>query len=247
MQQQPLLRRGSRAAHRLGVGFHANRERAQLGVGPAGRNRIDQLALQNGRVLRALDVDNGRVAADRDRLFERSKVQFHVDRRGEVGRQIDAVAHQRGEAGERERHFVEAGPQIDNRVSALLVGDRVADPLDQRGARGLDGHAGQNAAARILDDARDGALCRDCGGDRRKPDRCGDDDRPECPSTHGCLLRRSKTTDPPSEPEFPFWPPRHGSMLHPVRGCPSPKCDRGNFLGLLGVHGVAGAPNPGPL
>ena len=158
MEQQPLLRRGSRAADRLRVGFHAHRERAHLRVGPAGRNRIHQIALYDGRVLRALDVDDGRVAADRDRFFECPDLQFGIDGRREVGRQVNAVAHQRRKAGKGERHFVEAGPQIDDRVSPLLVADGDADALDERGAGRLHGHAGQNAAARIRDDARDGTL-----------------------------------------------------------------------------------------
>ena len=158
VQQQPLLRRSSRSADRLSVGLHANRKRAQLGIRPARRNRIHQLALQDRRVLRALDVDDGRAAGDGDRLFERSNLQFHVDRRGEVGRQVDAVADQRGEAGERERHFVEAGPEIAYRVASLLVGDRFAGPLDERRARRLHRNARQNAAAGVSDQSRDGAL-----------------------------------------------------------------------------------------
>ena len=58
--------------------------------------------------------------------------------------------------GERERHGVDAGPQLGQPVLAAIVGDGRADLLDERRAGGLDGDAGQHGARGVADDAGDG-------------------------------------------------------------------------------------------
>ena len=55
-----------------------------------------------------------------------------VDRGDEVARQLDAFALDGVEAGQRERHRVGAGPQVDDAVLAAAVGDGGAHLLDQR-------------------------------------------------------------------------------------------------------------------
>ena len=50
-----------------------------------------------------------------------------------------------------------AGTEVDDLVGALVVRDRRARFLDQRGTAGFDGDAGQHAARRILDHAGNAA------------------------------------------------------------------------------------------
>ena len=73
--------------------------------------------------------------------------------------------------GQREGHGIGAGPQIDDVVAALAVGDDGPDLFDQRRAGGFHRHAGQHRARRVSHDARDaargGGLCRRAR--RRKP------------------------------------------------------------------------------
>ena len=54
----------------------------------------------------------GDSAGDGDRLFDRADLQVRVDRRREVGRQLDVVALDDAEARQRERDGVGAGPQL---------------------------------------------------------------------------------------------------------------------------------------
>ena len=56
-------------------------QRRQRHRRPAGRQRSDHLVVQHALRLRALDVDNGRLTADRDRFGKRANLQIPVDRR----------------------------------------------------------------------------------------------------------------------------------------------------------------------
>ena len=57
-----------------------------------------------------------------------------------------AFAHDGAEAGEGERQLVGARPQRVDAIASLVVGDRRANLFDDRGAGGLDRHAGKHAA-----------------------------------------------------------------------------------------------------
>ena len=59
--------------------------------------------------------------------------------------------------GMSERHGVHAGPQVSDVVATLIVGDGDADLFDQGRTRRLDRHARDHQAARVANDAGDGA------------------------------------------------------------------------------------------
>jgi len=105
-----------------------------------------------------LGVDDGRRAGDGDCLFDSSDSQFGIDRRHASAGQLDALALDRGEAGDRERQAVGAGFQIDDAVLAAPIRHDGARLLDERRARRFDVHAGQDGAGRIADGAGDGWL-----------------------------------------------------------------------------------------
>ena len=66
-----------------------------------------------------------------------------VDRRREVGGQLEPFAHERIEPGERESHGVNAGTKIHDRELALLVGRHGADLFDEHGTHRLDRDPGR--------------------------------------------------------------------------------------------------------
>jgi hypothetical protein len=72
--------------------------------------------------------------------------KLNVHRRVEAWRQLDAFAPEGRKAGERERHGVGAGNELDDPVLAAFVGDRASDLLNENRARRLDRHAGQYRA-----------------------------------------------------------------------------------------------------
>src|SRR6202040_179542 len=80
--------------------------------------------------------------------------KLNVYCRVEAWRQLDAFAPEGREAGERERHGVRAGNELDDAVLAAFVGDRASDLLDEDRARRLDRHAGQHRTGGVGDDAR---------------------------------------------------------------------------------------------
>ena len=125
---------------------------------PARRHRVDHAMIEHLLTRGALDVDDRRFAADGDRLRDRADTQIRVDGRGERAVQLNAVAPDRAEARQRERHRVGAGPQVDDLVLAGAVGDDRSRLLDQRGTGCFNGHARQHGAGRIADAARNGSL-----------------------------------------------------------------------------------------
>ena len=81
--------------------------------------------------------------------------QVGIDRRHPGARQFDALALDRGESGQRERHDVGAGFRSTIRYWPVPSVTTVRDLFDERRTRGFDVHAGQNGARRIPDDACD--------------------------------------------------------------------------------------------
>ena len=142
--------------------LHARNRRADGLHVPRRRQRVEHGALERVRALGVLHVDQGRLARDRHALLDRAHLEIDVDRDRRVAGQLDAGAHDGRESGERERHRISAGAQIDDRVSPGAVGDDRTRLLDQHGARGFDGHTRQYRVARVSDDARKRALrgCR---------------------------------------------------------------------------------------
>ncbi len=124
------------------------------------RQRIDDVAGDDLRTRRLLDVDLGRLARNGNRLFERTDFQIGVDRDDDFRRHVDAVTDDRAEAGQGEGELVGARPQRFNTIAALIVGDRRPDFFDDCRARGLDGDAGKNAAGFVANLADDLRLCK---------------------------------------------------------------------------------------
>jgi hypothetical protein len=121
--------------------------------------------------------------------LEGADAQLGTDRRREIRRQLDPLLNDGAEACDGKGHLIESRAEVDNRVPALRVGDNGPHLLDECGARGFDRHARQHTAARVLDDARHGALSRD---DCRKQ-REGETGQTEQVSQNGCGERDRKT------------------------------------------------------
>ena len=122
------------------------------------RQCIDGVALDDLRPRRALHVHDGRLAGDRDGLFEGADRQRAVDGHRRLRRNLDAFLDEGREAGQRHGDAVGARPQIDDGVAAGAVGDRDARTLDQRRAGGFHGDARQDAARVVRDFACQRAL-----------------------------------------------------------------------------------------
>ncbi len=103
---------------------------------------------------RALDVDQGGHADDRDLFLDGRLLEGHVQAQGLRQLELDALADQGLEALEREGDVVGAGRQGHQAVDAVDVRDR-GGLADQLGTDGFDAHAGQGASLRIGDPAVD--------------------------------------------------------------------------------------------
>ena len=142
----------------VAVAAHPGHERLDAGGASRRRDRRQDVLVDDGLHARALHVDDRRLAGDGDRLFEAADAQVGVDRGDEVAAQLDALALDGAEAGQRERHRVGARTKIDDAILAGVVADDRARLLDQDRAGGFDRHAWQHGAGRIADDAGDGGL-----------------------------------------------------------------------------------------
>jgi hypothetical protein len=128
------------------------------------RHGVEQFPVQDGGPLRALHVDDRRVAGDGDGFLQGADAQVGVHRRREVGRQLELFVAQHVEAGEGERDGINAGPQIDDRVASLRVADRRAGPLDEHVARRFHSDARQHGAGGVPHEPGDRALREGRGG-----------------------------------------------------------------------------------
>ena len=177
-----LLRR----AERRGPG---NERRVDAGV-LAHRQRLHRLAREHLLLRHALYVHERRFAGHRDRFGELADAEVRVDGGDKSRGDIDAFAAHGSESLQREGDHVGAGPEIDDPVAPLAVGDDGARPFDERRARGLHRHAGEHRATFVTHNTRDGAargvLCRGNGGHSEKDQNRQNCRRPE----HEALLAR---------------------------------------------------------
>ena len=159
-------RRGSRAGavHQL----HARDQRGDLDGGLAGGQRIDDVTGHHHLTLDVLDVNDWRITGDGHRFLEAADAKVGVDRCREAGGQLDPFTLGIAESGQREGDGVEARRQGDDLVLAGTIGGDGSNLLDQRGTCGLDRHAGQHGAGRILDDAGNGGRTLCAGGNRTR-------------------------------------------------------------------------------
>ena len=128
------------------VGRPRRSRRQSRVIAPARRHRLQELLRDDLLLDDVLRVDDRRLAGHGDCLFEGADREVDVDRGGEAGRELNAFPLERPEPGERERHDVGAGTQIDDLVLTFGVGGDRPDAFDQCGARCLDRHARQHAA-----------------------------------------------------------------------------------------------------
>ncbi len=150
---------GAAGAARVGeVEVDADDQLAEALDRLAGRDAVERVTVEHGGVDRALDVDDRRLGRHGDGLFEGADAHVGVDRGREAGRQVDVLAPEGLEAGQREGDDVGARTQVDDLVLARAVAHDGPDFFDENAARRLDRHTGQHAARRIPDDAGDGAL-----------------------------------------------------------------------------------------
>ena len=164
--------------HRAGVdvvvvGLHAGNGGEQVAVAADAGKIANRLVVDRDFALRRLHVHHGRFAGDGDRFLHAADPEFAVDRDDRRSGHGDVLTLERDEARQGERERVIAGPQIDDTVTTRTVGDRRTDLLDQRRARSLDRHSGQDAPRTVPDDARQGRLREGCrlAGDQARQDQ----------------------------------------------------------------------------
>jgi hypothetical protein len=148
--------------HRLG-GVHVERQRLDpwhhrqdVAVGPCGRHLGEHSIGEHDLTFRArLRIDDGRRAGDGNRLGDLSHSQVGIDRRHAGAGQLDALAPDRRESGERERHGIGTGFQINDSILPGPIGHNGARLFDEHRTRGFHVHAGQDGARGVPDEAGD--------------------------------------------------------------------------------------------
>ena len=124
---------GGRAALRLNR-WH---QQHHAGIPARGGYRAEHLAGDRGLPAHALHVNHRRLAGHRDRFLDGADAKVGADRRGHQTRQLDALALDRREPSQRERHGIGPSAQIDDLISAGAVGDGGTNFLDEHVARRL--------------------------------------------------------------------------------------------------------------
>ena len=111
-----------------------------------------RLVVERDLALRALHVDDRRLAGDGDRLLHAADAQLGVD--GDDSRSADDLTPSRftvAKPASVNVTRVRARPQILDAIPAGAVGDRGADFLDQRWTGGFDGDTGQHGSRVVPD------------------------------------------------------------------------------------------------
>ena len=149
-------------------------------------------------------------------IVSSSEPDLHVGihGRGEPRGQHDALAPEGIEAGQTEGDHIGAGPQIDDVVPALAVGDDRADLLDQRRTGGSTVTPG-STARRVLDHAGDAARLL----------------RPETVGSNKTAISTTRGADPPtpSDVSTSLVPLSWFNSIHrPCHG-PDPEHSRGAY------------------
>ena len=170
----------ARSSHR-----HTGDEHGQVRKRSSRRNRVDDFPGHDRLLRNILYVDEGRRSRDGHCLLDAADAQFGVDRGGEGCRQLDTFAPALRETRQRKRHGVGAGPEIDDAVLTLFVGECGSNLFDQGWAAGLNGDAGQDSAARVPYRARKGAGTLSSASVRKQEHGENDEVRIRSPHSHG--------------------------------------------------------------
>ena len=128
---------GRRAAPEAG-GLNRRNGRDVVAIASRRRKRAHDVSVDDRLLARGLDVHHRRLAGHRDRFLECPHSHLGANRHDATARQLEAFAHDGGEAGQREGDLVGAGWQIRNAILPRFVGDAGADFGDERRARRLD-------------------------------------------------------------------------------------------------------------
>ena len=123
-------------------GLHARHKHAEILETAARRQPVNGLLGHRFSLRHALRVDERTLAGHRHGFSDGAHAEVGIHSRRKVRRQHDALAQQRVETWERERHGIRARAQVDNLEHALAVGNNRSDLLDKGGAGGFHGHAG---------------------------------------------------------------------------------------------------------
>ncbi len=118
-----------------------SRQSTEVAVVATGRQHRDGFLIQDGLPGDRCYVDDRRVGSDRHRLLNGSQTHFCINGHRSGAAEDDALAPEGVEALERRGHDVNAGPQVDNLVSPVAIGDGRANLFDQHRTGRLDGHA----------------------------------------------------------------------------------------------------------
>jgi len=108
------------------------------------RQRPDGFTREHLLLLNPLHVDDRRFAGDRDGLLQPTDGQVAVDRRREARHQLNAIATERAEPGQRKGDRILTRPEIDNPEPPVAVGRCQPHFFDQRRARRFDRDAGEH-------------------------------------------------------------------------------------------------------
>ena len=167
---------------RIGVGLtdaaagaedDAGLERRQVDAQAAGGHRVDDFLGDDSLDAGAADVDERRLAGDRDGLSDLADLHVGVDGDDAVSADLDGVALEGVEPLQRERHRVSAGHELNDLELAGAVGDGGPGFLDESWARNFDGNARQHCAGGVFGDSSDsGLLGEGCGWHERQTQEC---------------------------------------------------------------------------
>ena len=182
------LRRDLNVRRAAAGGDDAGNQQRRGGPRTRGRDGRHQLIADRGLTSDALRVDDGRLAADRDGFRDAAHLQVGVDRRVETAGQLDVLAPDRAEPGQRERHRILARQQVDDAVLPRAVSDSRARLFDEHRARGFHGDAGQHGAGGVLDHAADRRLRI---SRRREDDEYGQQEQDPSQAVHVLSFERA--------------------------------------------------------
>ena len=162
VKQRVVALRGPGVARAADVrlrGREAGRHvRQRLEADVAARESLEFTGVERFLLAHAGGVHHRSGAADRDGLFQRADLHRDVHRGREACAERDAVALHGREPGQRERHRICAGPQVDDAVSTFTVGGDRTDLFNQGWAGRFDCDAWHRQTRRVAHHARN-ATC----------------------------------------------------------------------------------------
>ena len=117
-------------------------------------NRVQHLTRQHELGLRILHVDHGAGAGNSERFLQPADLQICIHRQRHACVQVEALALDSGESGQRKGHAIAARAEVLDAILTLRVGGRAAYFFDERRARHFHRYAGQDRTGRIFDRSR---------------------------------------------------------------------------------------------